>query len=129
MDGGMCGTAFAPARPLTHHVDIDIKPQKDSNPINPKSNGLIPVVILGSDIFDVAEVDVTTLAFGPDGASSAQAKGQLRDVNKDGFADLISRYRQTETGLNLSHTVACLQGNLKDGTPIQGCDAVMVLDK
>jgi hypothetical protein len=44
-------------------VKIDIEPGSDGNPINPKSRGVIPVAILGSDTFEVADVDVTTLAF------------------------------------------------------------------
>ena len=39
----------------------DIKPGSDTNPINPMGRGVIPVALLGSDTFDVADVDVTTL--------------------------------------------------------------------
>ena len=45
-------------------VDIDIKPGSDPNSINTRSNGVVPVAILGSATFDVTTIDVTTLTFG-----------------------------------------------------------------
>ncbi len=44
-------------------VDILIRPEGDPNTVNPGARGVIPVAILGSDTFHVADVDVTTLAF------------------------------------------------------------------
>jgi len=111
-------------------VEIDIKPNSDPNSINPKSMGLVPVAILGSAFFDVTDVDVTTLAFGPDGALPVHDPvGHYEDVNGDGFIDLVSHYRQKETGLAVGNTEGCITGETLGGTPFEGCDAVRVLDK
>lgn len=116
-------------------VDIDIKPGSFPNSINPKSMGVVPVTILGSDDFDVTDVDVTTLEFGSAGAMPAHDltdpatyADHLQDVNMDGFTDLVSHYRQKETGLAPGDTQACLDGATLGGRPIQGCDSVNVLD-
>ena len=111
-------------------VTIDIKPGSDPNSINPKSNGIVPVAILGSADFDVTMVNVTTLAFGPGGAVPAHKDGgHLEDVNDDGFMDLVSHYPTQDAGLTATDTEACVTGATIDGTDAEGCDAVRVLDK
>jgi hypothetical protein len=111
--------------PRVIEVDIDIKPGSDVNPINPRSRGVIPVAILGSDTFDVADVDASTLAFGPDRAPLAQGGGlQVVDVNGDGFPDLLAHFRTQETGIAFGDTEACVSGELLDGTPFEGCYSV-----
>lgn len=106
-------------------VGIDIKPGSSRNPINTKSKGVIPVAILGSDSFDVMDIDRTTLAFGPDGAAPVhKALGHLEFVNKDAFDDLVTHYATRETGIARGDRVACVTGKTLDGTPFEACDSI-----
>jgi len=79
------------------------------------SSGVIPVAILGSDTFDVADVDATTLGFGPE--------------NDDGFTDLVSHYWTQETGIVPEDPEVCVTGELFDGTHFEGCDAVFIIGR
>jgi hypothetical protein len=104
---------------------IDIKPGSEVNPINPFSNGVIPVAVLASDTFDAMDVDVATLAFGPDGAAPAHDQGgHFADVNGDGLTDLMAHFPTQETGLAMGDSEACLAGETLDGTPFGDCDQV-----
>lgn len=106
-------------------VEIDIRPWSDANLVNPMSKGVVPVAILGSDDFDVANVDVSALAFGPGGAPPVWGLFLSHwDLNDDGWDDGVSYYRTEETGIAMENTDACLTGETLDGTRFQGCDAI-----
>jgi hypothetical protein len=107
-------------------VRIDIKPDSDRNGLNPRNNGVIPVAILGSPTFNVADVDRATLTFGPDGVATPdhEALGHLENVNGDQFVDLVSHYRTQLTGIEPGDVEACVTGQLLDGTTFQDCDVI-----
>ena len=117
-------------------IEIDIKPGSDRNSINPNSKGLIPVAILGSASFDVTTLDVTTLAFGPDGATPAHDltdpvvyADHLQDVNNDGFTDLVSHYPTQDTGIAKGDTEASLTGGTTGDVATYGYDAIKTVGK
>jgi hypothetical protein len=110
---------------LKTSVAIDIDPGDNTNAIQPTSRGVVPVAILGAEGFDVADVDVATLAFGPGGAAPAhRVGGHHEDVNDDSLTDLVSHYRTRDTGISAGESRACVTGELLDGTPIEGCDRI-----
>jgi len=104
-------------------VTIDIKPGSDPNSVNPRSNGVIPVAVLGSIDFDATQVDYSTVTFGPDGAAPAH-DGHVEDVDDDGYMDAVFHFRTQETGIVCGDTEATLNGEIFDGTLITGTDTV-----
>ncbi len=119
---------FGPECLRTLPIDIDITPGSGLNRINPSSRGVVPIAVLGSEDFHVANVDVTTLAFGPDGAPSVHAVGgQHKDVNADGFPDLLAHFRTEEIGMEFGDTEACLSGKTLDSRFFEGCDAIQTV--
>jgi hypothetical protein len=109
-------------------VTVDIKPGTSVNPINLRSQGVVSVAILGSNLLNVADIDVTTLAFGPSGATPApKNRVQLEDVNDDGLADLITHYRTQDLGITPRQGEACVRGMTFGGIPFAGCDAILTI--
>jgi hypothetical protein len=117
----------APEAPPRLDVLIDVKPDSSENPVNPGSNGVLPVALLGSETFDVTGVDPDSLALGVNGAP-AQAM-ELADVNGDGWMDLVAHYSIPATGTAYGDTSICLSGATMDGVPLSGCDAIRTVPK
>ena len=131
-------------------VPVDIKPQSCRNPLNVKSKGVLPVAILGTATFDVAQVDVSTVQL--EGVSplrwdfddvatpfvpfiGKQDAFDCTEDGPDGFLDLTLKLSRQEIVQALSPVndgdvlVLTLTGQMLDGTPILGEDVVVMLKK
>ena len=125
---GLSVIDFGPEYAPTIPIDLDIRPGSDPNAVNPFARGILPVAILGSDTFDVTDIDATTLAFGPGEAAPIHSSGgHAVDVNDDGYTDWVSHYRIEEVGAAAGDTELCVTGETLDGTPFEGCDAIVTV--
>jgi len=103
-------------------VRIDVRPGSSRNVVNPHSNGVVPVALLGSADFDVNSVSVSGLALSAQGSStSARPRGQSRftDVNGDGYQDVVMNFSIRDTGVRVGDTQLCLAG-----TGFVACDNI-----
>jgi len=94
---------------------------------------VIPVAILGSDSFDVSDVDVTTLIFMAaldDTTFNPNVIGfGFEDVNDDGFTDLVAHILTQTTWINCNTTFGQLYGETSDGRNILGFDSINPVGK
>ena len=114
-------------------VDVDIKPGSDENPVNVKSNGVLPVAVLGNDTLNVTDINQTTILLND---TCAPLRCSYEDVNGDGYDDLVIKF-------DAQDVVGCLPESCEDGdivtltltaelydeTEIAGSDDVRVLKK
>jgi len=110
-----------------HEVFTDIKPGSATNPVNLKSNGVIPVAILTTSHFNAQDVDPLSVRFGRGMALEADGRGHLEDVDGDGDLDLVLHFRITETGITPGDTAACLIGKTRSGIQLLGCDVITIV--
>jgi hypothetical protein len=111
LGGGFLATPVIP-------VQIEIQPGVPNDPIVLNLPAPVRVTVLGSSTVDVTKIDVTTLRFGPNGASPFFTQ----IVN----TDLLALFHEQDTGIALGDTQACLQGKIA-GQPFQGCDDIVVI--
>jgi len=135
---------------LQETVSVDIKPAGCPNPLNLKSNGLLPVAVLGSEDLDVSAIDAASIRL----AGIAPIRSSLEDVaapvtdgnecactteGPDGYTDLILKFKtprivealvsQLGELVDGEVLVLPLAGALSDHTLIEGQDCVVVRGK
>ena len=111
-------------------IVIDIKPGSDPNCFNNDGHGVIPVAILGSNSFDVTQVDTSTILLDSMAVKAVGKANKLlssiEDVNGDGFNDLVVKIEDVDGVFIQGTGTATLTGNLLDGTPIEGSDSICI---
>ena len=89
---GVILLAWAPTANAGINVGIfDIKPGSCPNPINLNNKGLIPVAILGSEIFDLTTIDTTDW-------ENAGWRPTIEDVGTPFFGPFVSIFSCNELG-------------------------------
>ncbi len=129
--------ASAAAHSGLRTVAFDIVPGSCRNPFNPKSRGLVPAVLFGSNDVDVRDIDVSSLRLlgraapvkskiADHGAGSIGAPNGCPTTVPDGIADLMLHFATADIAGALPAATKGevvtleLTGNLHDGTRIQG---------
>lgn len=127
-------------------VAFDIKPGSCPNPVNLRSNGVLPVAVLGTEDLDVSTIDPSSLSLQGvyplrwsyedvatpydgdlDGCISCSEDGP------DGYTDLTLKFATQEIKNVLGdvvrgdHVVLELTGALMDGVPLAGEDMLVIV--
>ena len=117
---------------------IDAVPGDATNAIRLAGAGTVNVTVFGSRYFDAAQIDPRTVTLGNEDGSdtpaarkkTGQSTATLRDVNRDGYADLsleFDKKQMTSLGdLSASTTKLVLLGARLDGRRVRGVDKVTV---
>ena len=112
-------------------VSIDIKPGSFPNSINLSSEGVIPVAILSSETFDATTVNPATVSLAGAKVKMAGNSGKYlchkEDVNRDNIIDLVCQVVTAEFMIEEGESVAILEAETFDGTPIRGEDIVTIV--
>jgi hypothetical protein len=108
-------------------VAIAVNPGSYPAPINPGSNGVVPVAVLGTVGFDVTTVDPSTLTFGPTGVETTVRACNIEDVNNDGQLDLVCQFLGGSIAFQAGDRNAVLRGKTTNGIPILGTEQIVTV--
>jgi len=124
-----CGACHQTLGTIT--VAMDIRPGNRRNRVNLRSKGLLPISILGSSEYDVAEIDVSSLRLAGEVAPSRwrlkQRAGGQRDLklkfSSEALLDALGDLQPGET------YEVWVTGRLHDGTRILGSDFILAVGR
>ena len=115
--------------PTAIKVTIDLKPGNRKNTINLNSAGVTHLAILSSQTFDALTIDEETIWLS--GANVRLAGRnymcQERDVNRDGFMDLVCGIETSKFMIEQGEYTVELTAVTEDGIQIRGTDLIKIV--
>jgi len=130
--------------PITE-LEVDIKPGSCPNPLNVKSQGVLPVAILGTEVLDVIDIDVASISL--EGVApirfdyedvATPFEGELCDCHEDGpdgYLDITLKFDTQEIMTALGdvedgeYLPLTLLVTLVDSTVLEGSDCIRIIKK
>jgi uncharacterized repeat protein (TIGR01451 family) len=135
----VCGTGVLP-------IEIDIKPTTCPNSLNANARGKLPVAILGTEYFDVYDINPATVMlegvplvkYSYEDVATPVVDGEpceCDEMGGDGFMDLVVHFNRPALAEAIGPVedgdmlVLMLTAAKYDGTALQGSDCVWILLK
>lgn len=130
-----------------HAVFFDMKPGSCPNPLNPKSQGVTPAAVMGTEFFDVGMINAASLLLegvppirwnfedaGRPYTGSAGSCFSCDASGPDGLADLALKFSTQDLvsaigNIPEPHIELTLTGELINGTTFSGSDIVVIVPK
>jgi|GEM_PF-3554066 len=127
-----------------HEIHLDIRPTSCPNPFNPKSQGVLPVAILGTSDFDVSNIDPSTillegvpaLRWNIEDVAAPAENGdgcECTSEGPDGYDDLTLKFKTPEIVDSLGGPLTrndeltlTITGTLFDETSFEANDCVVI---
>ena len=121
----------------TIQVSVDIKPSSCPNPLNVKDKGVLPVAVLGTEDFDVFDIDPASIRL--EGVAPIRSSYEDTDdcdckkKGPDGYIDIVLQFNTQEIVAALDSVydgdelLLTITGETHDGTLIEGTDFVIII--
>ena len=140
-EGGDCGD------PVVTEMTLVIKPGSCPNPLNPRSKGVLPMALLGSEGMDLDDIDVSSIEIngvsplrsnhgdvgGP--AEEATEGCECAEGDYDGILDLTLKFSTQAIVATLGSVSRgdlvelTLTGMMSDGTSFEASECVLIVGK
>jgi hypothetical protein len=115
----------------TTRVKIDAFPRMSEKLIDRTTKPVTPVAIFGSDSFDAAKVNPSSVSLNgaqPMLASTGNIRHKVKDVDGDGRKDMLVYFQTKELKVANGDAMLAFQGETTDGSWIDGREAVRLTE-